>query len=46
MFLLDGERVLIKMLTRMIKSKQKKILGLRELDLLTYIRSQMIQECL
>jgi|LauGreDrversion4_2_1035121.scaffolds.fasta_scaffold592729_1 hypothetical protein len=42
MFLLDGERVLIKMLIRMVKSKQKKILQIKELDLLQYIRSQMI----
>jgi hypothetical protein len=46
LFLLEGERLLIKLLMRMIKLKQKKLLTLYELDLLRYIRSEMIQECL
>ena len=46
MFLLDGEEFLIKLLVRMIKMKQKKILSLHEIDLLKYIRSDMIAECL
>lgn len=46
MFLLDGEQLLIKMLVRMVKIKEKKILTLYELDLLKYLRSEMIQECM
>lgn len=46
MFLLDGEKLLVKFLVRMIKYKEKKICQLYELELLKYIRSTMIQECL
>lgn len=46
MFLLDGEKFLIKMLVRMVRLKTKKILGLHELELLKFIKTEMIQECL
>lgn len=46
MFLLDGESLLVKFLVRMIRYKEKKIITLYEGELLKYIRSGMIQECL
>lgn len=46
LFLLEGEKVLIKLLIRMIRYKQKAILALHEFELLKYIRSDMIKECL
>jgi hypothetical protein len=46
MFLLDGQALLIKLLVRMVTLKQKKILTMGVYELLKYIRSEMISECL
>ncbi len=46
-FMLDGDHILIKFVVRMIKLKEKKILSMFETaDLLKFIRSEMISECL
>lgn len=46
-FMLDGETLLVKFIVRMIKLKEKKILAMNEtVDLLKFIRSEMISECL
>jgi hypothetical protein len=46
-FMLDGEKLLVRFLTRMIKFKEKKILAIHDtVDLLKFIRTAMIAECL
>lgn len=44
-FILDGETALNKVLLRMLYSKRETILKLRECELLQYLRSGMIVEC-
>ena len=44
-FILDGEVALIKILLRMLYSKRETILKLKEVELLTYLRSGMTVEC-
>ena len=44
-FILDGEIALVKVLLRMLYSKRETILKLKEVELLTYLRSGMIVEC-
>lgn len=44
-FILDGEIALVKILLRMLYNKRDTILGLRECELLTYLRSGMIVDC-
>lgn len=46
LFLLDGEKVLIDLLAGMILHKKKTILQLDDLELMTYLRKDMVQECL
>jgi hypothetical protein len=44
-FILDGEIALIRVLLRMLYCKRDRILELKECELLTYLRSGMIVEC-
>jgi|LauGreDrversion4_2_1035121.scaffolds.fasta_scaffold333382_2 hypothetical protein len=44
-FLLDGEIAIVKILLRMLYIKREKILCLQECDLLNYIRTGMVIEC-
>ena len=43
-FLIDGEQVLITILLKTIELREKKILSLQGIDLLRYVRQDMIQE--
>jgi hypothetical protein len=44
-FILDGETALVKILLRMLYSKRDVILGLHECELLGYLRTGMIVDC-
>jgi len=44
-FILDGEIAIVKILLRMLYIKREKILCLQECDLLNYIRTGMVIEC-
>jgi hypothetical protein len=46
LFILEGEKILLSMLYKMIKIKQKKLLSLKHIDLLHYMREGMIMECI
>lgn len=45
-FLLDGEQALLRVLYRMIEMKQKQILQKEEYELITYLRTDIINECI
>ena len=46
LFLLDGEQVLVDLLAGMIQHKKSTICGLHDLELMTYLRKDLPQECL
>lgn len=46
LFLLDGEKVLVEILAGMVHHKKQVLLGLDDLDLMNYLRKDMVQECL
>jgi hypothetical protein len=46
LFLLDGEQVLVDLLAGMIQHKKKTVLSLEDLELMTYLRRDMIKDCL
>ena len=46
LFLVDGEKVLVELLAGMIMHKKATILQLSDLELMTYLRKDMVQECL
>lgn len=46
LFLLDGEKVLVDLLAAMIQHKKEKILQLDDLELMNYLRKDMVLECL
>ena len=46
LFLLDGEKVLLDLLAGMIIHKKQTVLQLDDLDLMNYLRKDMVQECL
>lgn len=45
-FLIEGEVVLVRVLFKMLDHKRKKILRLKEYELLNYIRTTMVVECI
>lgn len=45
-FILDGEQALLRVLYRMIEMKQKQILLKEEYELITYLRTDIINECI
>lgn len=45
-FVLDGERALINILKRLLDLKGDKICELYEIDLIQYLRTDMINECI
>lgn len=45
-FILEGETALVRILLRMLYSKRDTILSLHECELLTYLRSGMIVDCI
>lgn len=45
-FILDGEQALLKVLYKMIEMKCEKILALEEIELIMYLRTNMINECI
>lgn len=46
LFMLEGEEVIIRILFRMIKLKQSKLLKMQDVDCLRYMRKGMIMECI
>jgi len=46
LFLLDGEKVLVDLLAGMILHKKHKVLSFDDLELMNYLRKDMVQECL
>lgn len=46
LFLLEGEEFIIRFLFKMIKLKQKKILDMRDLECMHYMRQGMVLECI
>jgi hypothetical protein len=44
-FIVDGEIALVRVLLRMLYCKRERIMRLKECELLTYLRSGMIVEC-
>ena len=46
LFLLDGEKVLVEVLAGMIMHKQRRVLEFEDLELMNYLRKDMVQECL
>ena len=46
LYLLDGEKVLVELLAGMILHKKEKIIELEDLELMNYLRKDMVQECL
>ena len=45
-FILDGEQALLRVLYRMIEMKQHKILQMEEIELIMYLRTNIINECI
>jgi hypothetical protein len=45
-FLLDGEQLIFTLLIKFIDMKQDQILEKEDMDLIFYMKSQMINECL
>ena len=45
LFLLDGEQILIDLIAAMLQIKKQKIVTLEELDLMNFLRKDMVQEC-
>ena len=45
-FILDGEQALLKILYKMLDMKQKKICGMTEIELIMYLRTNLINECI
>jgi hypothetical protein len=45
LFLLDGEKVLLTIIMKMVELKQRKILSLSDLDLQQYMLCGMVKEC-
>ena len=46
MFILDGEEALLRVLYRMLDLKQEKICKLKEVELIMYLRTDIINECI
>lgn len=46
LFLLDGEQVLVDLIAGMIMHKRLRVLELSDLELMNYLRKDMVQECL
>jgi hypothetical protein len=46
MFILDGEDALLRVLFRMLHLKHEKICELREVELIIYLRTDIIEECI
>ena len=45
LFLLEGEQVLIDLIASMLNLKKSKIVTLSDLDLMNYLRKDMVHEC-
>lgn len=46
LFLLDGEQILVDLIAGMIIHKKQEVLELNDLELMNYLRKDMVQECL
>ena len=46
LFLLDGEQVLVDLIAGMVMHKRHTILELNDLELMNYLRKDMVQACL
>ena len=46
LFLLDGEQILVDIIAGMILHKKQQVLELNDLELMNYLRKDMVQECL
>ena len=46
MFILDGEQALLRVLYRMLDLKGEKLCGLYEVELMMYLRTDIINECI
>ena len=44
--MLDGEEALLRILYKMIEKRQHKILQMEEMELITYLRTDIINECI
>jgi len=45
-FILDGEQALLRVLYRMLEMKQHQILQIEEVELILYLRTNIINECI
>lgn len=45
-FILDGEQALLRVLYKMIELKQNKILQMEEIELILYLRTNIMNECI
>jgi hypothetical protein len=46
MFILDGEEALLRVLYRMLDLKKEKICTKKEVELIIYLRTAIIEECI
>ena len=46
MFILDGEEALLRVLYRMLDLKKEKICSKKEVELIMYLRTAIIEECI
>ena len=46
LFLLDGEQVLVDLLAGMVHHRKDRLLELEDVDLMEYLRKDMVQDCL
>lgn len=46
MFILDGEEALLRVLYRMLDLKQEKICAMKEVQLIMFLRTDIINECI
>lgn len=45
-FMLDGEEALLRILYKMLEKRQHKILDMEDMELITYLRTDIINECI
>ena len=44
--MLDGEEALLRILYKMLEKRQHKILDMEDMELITYLRTDIINECI
>lgn len=45
LFLLDGENILVDLIAGMIQHRRTKIVAMEDVELMEYLRKEMVQEC-